>query len=75
MHTHICSLPDKTHTRTHTNTHTQEHPDITKRPAEVDEAWRKSNNIEVFGKNIPKPVMTFPTSPFPGMGQPLLSSL
>lgn len=42
-----------------------EHPEITKRDPAVDEAWRKEHQIEVFGKAIPKPVMSFRTSPFP----------
>ncbi len=44
----------------------QDHPDVAKRSVEEVLAWRKEHEIEVFGKDIPKPVTTFATSPFPG---------
>ena len=44
----------------------QEHPDITKMTDEEVAAWRKEKQITVYGENIPKPVLTFAQSPFPG---------
>ena len=44
-----------------------EHPDITAMPEEEASQWRASNEIVCLGKDIPKPVLTFETSPFPGM--------
>ena len=44
----------------------QEHPDITARPQSAVDAWRNQNNVMVVGKSIPKPVLDFETSPFPG---------
>jgi len=44
----------------------QEHPDITAMSDEEVRKWREKHEIVVTGKDIPKPVTSFATSPFPG---------
>jgi len=44
----------------------QEHPDVTAKSDADVAKWRAENEITVVGDNIPKPVTTFDTSPFPG---------
>jgi ATP-dependent RNA helicase DDX5/DBP2 len=39
-----------------------EHPDVTKRSDAFADEWRRSKEITVIGRGIPKPVMTFEVS-------------
>ncbi len=36
-----------------------EHPDVSRRSEEFSEEWRRSKEITVIGRGIPKPVLTF----------------
>lgn len=42
-----------------------EHPDVTRRTDTEAEEWRRSKNITVFGRGIPKPVYTFEEASMP----------
>lgn len=45
----------------------QEHPAVTAMKEEEVEQWRRDNQIICQGDLIPKPVLSFEVSPFPGM--------
>lgn len=34
-----------------------EHPDVTRRPESFSDEWRKSKEITVIGRGVPKPVL------------------
>lgn len=53
--------------------HSQEHPAVTSMSDEEVERWRRDNEIICQGDNIPKPVLSFDVSPFPGR-HPVLPS-
>ncbi|TMW64904.1 hypothetical protein Poli38472_009071 [Pythium oligandrum] len=42
-----------------------EHPDVARRPDSEYEQWKRENDITVFGKNVPKCVLTFEEASFP----------
>ena len=44
-----------------------EHPAVTALTDSEIDAWRAKHQITLHGLNIPKPVLTFETSPFPGI--------
>eukprot|EP01041_Mallomonas_annulata_P001140 gene1140-2207_t len=53
-----------------------EHPEVTKRPEQDAEAWRRANEITIAGRGIPKPVKTFeeasmPATPIQSQGWPM----
>ncbi len=50
-----------------------EHPDVRKRSEEDAQVWRRSVDITVVGKGIPKPVLTFEEASMPGMRNLCLS--
>jgi hypothetical protein len=43
-----------------------EHPAVSSRPESVAEDWRRSKEIIVVGKGIPKPVFSFEEASMPG---------
>ena len=43
-----------------------EHPAVSYRPEIVSEDWRRSKEITIIGKGIPKPVFSFEEASMPG---------
>ena len=42
-----------------------EHPDVTKRDDNFSEQWRRSKEITVIGRGVPKPVLNFEEASMP----------
>ena len=43
-----------------------EHPAVSNRPENVSDDWRRSKEITIIGKGIPKPVFSFEEASMPG---------
>lgn len=43
-----------------------EHPSVSSRPENVSDDWRRSKEITIVGKGIPKPCFTFEEASMPG---------